>query len=140
MRRFATFAFSLFIAAALAAGCTQDDGEPCQENDDCSSGLCCPTTGRAAVERGTCMPMCVVTERDAGPGTDAGVRDAGVRLDGATDAAADVDAAVDAGEADAGAGDAGGPVDAGADSGVPIDAGSDAGTDAGRGPGGSDAG
>ena len=132
MRRFVTLACSLVVAMVLAAGCTQADGEPCQENDDCSSGLCCPTTGRAVVERGTCMAMCVVVTRDAGPGTDAGVRDAGERVDAAAaeDASAGDDASVDAGGLDAGADiDSGSPTDAGFDAATAtVDAGTDAGT------------
>lgn len=139
MRRFVSLACcSLVVAMALASGCSQEEGDPCQEQDDCASGLsCCPII-RSAVERGTCNATCSAVVRDAGPGTDAGPRDAGAPLDAAADAAADADAGLDAAApddagtlVDAGT-DAGTPVDAGTDAGVaPVDAGTDAGTDAG---------
>jgi len=41
-----------WICLLLFAGCTQGDGDACQINSDCSSGLVCSKTG--ANERGRC--------------------------------------------------------------------------------------
>jgi hypothetical protein len=41
-----------WICLVLCAGCTQGDGDACQIDTDCSSGLVCRRTG--ANERGRC--------------------------------------------------------------------------------------
>jgi hypothetical protein len=41
-----------WILLLLCAGCTQGDGDACQIDSDCSSGLVCSRTG--ANERGRC--------------------------------------------------------------------------------------
>lgn len=65
-------AFSLPLGLALALGsCKQKEGEICQIDDDCESGLICnAATGR-------CQPRGQVTP-DAMPGQDAAPVDAGV--------------------------------------------------------------
>lgn len=111
----------LVIAAlALVSACKQQEGEPCEHEDECGEGLRCecldlPTTRGRCVPEGD-EPIC--QEPDAGPLPDAGPFDAGP----------------DAGPFDAGPPDAG-PVDAGM-----IDAGMMSMMDAGRDAGMIDAG
>lgn len=130
-----------FVAglSLLAIGCKQAEGEPCDVNEDCGSGLVCSCRldVRAGV-RGMCVPegspdICPEIRPDAGTADagDPGALDSGASDSGASDAAADggpEDAGADGGPEDAGT-DAG-PEDAGTDAGAD-DAGTDAGTDAG---------
>jgi hypothetical protein len=58
MRMCLEFARSSFVRGAricvlLCAGCTQGDGDACQIDSDCSSGLVCTRTG--GNERGRCQ-------------------------------------------------------------------------------------
>ncbi len=121
------FRLAALLALVLTA-CTGEAGDPCQEQDDCNSGLVCCKDTMVVSARGTCEAMCTATPRrdagttDSGPPTDAGTDDAGA------DAGLE-DAGSDAGPADAGT-DAAADTDAGADAG-PADAGTDAGADAG---------
>ena len=67
--------FALPLALALLTGCVGNEGDQCQEEDDCNDGLmCCKLGGGGLAGRGTCEPAteCVATGRDAGPGVDAG--------------------------------------------------------------------
>jgi hypothetical protein len=74
------------LAALSLAACKQGEGERCQVNDDCESGLVC-------VERtGTCGTSNIAPEVDAGP-VDAEVPDATL-ADAATPDAALPDAAL----------------------------------------------
>lgn len=122
---------SLTLLAAVAlslVGCKQGDGEVCDVDSDCETGLTCCGGGSAGLpmmRRGICQPpadMCRVV--DAGPGRDSGPeRDGGPGPDGGTTDAG----GGDAGTVDAGTGDAGTGADSGADAGTVGDAGGDAG-------------
>ncbi|WP_236519448.1 hypothetical protein [Sandaracinus amylolyticus] len=112
----------MLALALTASGCGQTQGETCQLDGDCESGLiCCKTTSAESV-RGTCQtdPECPDIVATDGGTEDAGEAetDAG---EGETDAG---DGETDAGEAEA---DAGGD-DAGSDAGTEEDAGTDAAT------------
>ena len=107
----------------LGSACTGADGDPCQENDDCNSGLMCckPTSSLSA--RGICEASCSERPRpDSGPaGMDGGSDDAGPAADAGSDAAADPDSGpADAGPTDGGpdGGPDSGPADGGPDTGV----------------------
>lgn len=80
----------LLLVAVLSSGCGQGEGEPCQEPDDCGSGLECCKTGGTLSTRGTCQESC--TETDPTVGVDAGAIEPAPDLDaGATEPAPDLD-------------------------------------------------
>ncbi len=124
-RHLAAFCFVLVGAVQMQA-CGQGDGQVCQIDGDCASGLLCLCkvgTGARGLCRAPGSTMCS-TSPDSGPAVDADV-DAFVApaVDAAIDANRDAD--VDAFSVDTGALDA----DVGTDA-FAIDAGSDGGTDA----------
>lgn len=122
---------AVFVLTAFVVGCNAAQGDPCQEDDDCQSGLICakPGCSESISERGTCEVECTGSPprpdagpRDAGPPpVDAGPADSGPEMDsGPGDAgppeldAGPLDAGpVDAGRRDAGRRDAGLLPDAG---------------------------
>lgn len=82
LARFARF--TLPLALALLTACVGNEGDQCQEADDCNDGLvCCKLGGGDLSGRGTCEPEgeCRATPVDAGPREDAGVADAGEEPD-----------------------------------------------------------
>jgi hypothetical protein len=70
------------LCAGIFLGCSQGEGEICQINNDCGSGLICSSGTR------TCQR----------PGAGSGTPDGGVKKDAAVDAASNADA----GDGDAG--------------------------------------
>lgn len=125
----------LFTAVSLSlVGCKQADGEVCDVDSDCETGLSCCGGGEALV-RGLCQPEAAECRSrpddagpDSGPPPDAGPSpDAGPRDAGPTDAAPSDAAASDAAASDAATDGGEPPMDAGTDAGTIEDAGSDAG-------------
>jgi hypothetical protein len=58
------------LGLLLIAGCSQDDGQECQLDSDCSSGLVCDRAKLS--ERGVCRdPKTLNTSKDAGAKSDA---------------------------------------------------------------------
>jgi hypothetical protein len=71
---------TLLLGFALMGGCKQSDGERCERDDDCKSGLeCCPSF--------TCQASCTEQSADA-----AGLPEASVQNDAAQNDAAQNDA------------------------------------------------
>lgn len=62
---------SLALSLALLGSCKQKEGEICQIDDDCESGLICNAATGRCQPRGQIGP-------DAMPGQDGGPQDAGV--------------------------------------------------------------
>jgi hypothetical protein len=57
-----------WICLSLLAGCTQGEGDPCQIDSDCSSGLVCRSSGgneRGRCERADTSPATPVDDLDA---------------------------------------------------------------------------
>lgn len=107
----------LLLALALAGlfGCTQEEGETCYEDDDCSGALVCCKPEPGVNERGTCREDRLVCMdeppvlMDLGPLEDLGSADLG---------SGDLGPEPDMGESDAGeAEDMGGADDLGTDGG-----------------------
>lgn len=58
---------ALGLGLALVAGCKQGEGDRCEIDDDCESGLQCCTGSN------TCRPSCVTNQPDAAVHLDARV-------------------------------------------------------------------
>jgi hypothetical protein len=115
--------FVLGLALAALPGCAQGDGQVCQINTDCASGLVCLCTSGSVGSRGLCHPpdfpvtSCHGAQVDTGP-----VDDAWPPEVGPIDAWPPEVGPMDAG--DVGPPDDTGPIDAGAPDTGPADAGS----------------
>src|SRR5690606_38018079 len=84
------------IAALLIGGlgaCGASSGEPCQEQDDCASGLMCCKPASGLAVRGECASMC--DDRRIEPTPDSAAPDSAAS-DSSTDASPDADVADDA--------------------------------------------
>lgn len=137
--------YVVLAACGLAvAGCAQAEGEVCQLDSDCESGLVCCKPSPSVTVRGLCARTCSGLGDGGSGSVDAGGADAGVADAGVADAGRD-DADAATGEQDAGGSEdagGGGPKGADADGGTSADAGSaidaggevGAGDDAGLGP------
>lgn len=115
-----------FIAAAIIIGsCSGAEGDVCQIDEDCESGLVCCKRSTNVADRGTCQDSCdVIPTEDAGQ--DASSPDATAMSDATVpDAAADDADVVDASSEDAAQEDAAGQLDSAV---------SDAGADEDSGP------
>jgi len=108
----------LSLIATIGIGCKQGEGERCEQNSDCSSGLVCSRIMEVSAEAGRCQAS-RSAQPDAATGNDAG---------NGIDDDAGSDAADDAGDADAPASDAAddAPVTTDADTSSTSDGASDA--------------
>jgi hypothetical protein len=86
-------ALALLFGAALVGGCKQSEGDVCQIDDDCKSGLVCNPGTMRCQQPGASVPDAMVSTIDAGPTIDSAP-------------APDADTTADAAAADAGAADA----------------------------------
>src|SRR4026208_1922539 len=110
------FACIPVFAILLGGGCSQGQGEPCQDDNDCDDGLFCQKqSGLTCIDRGTCEPG----ERSDAACVGGGAADA----DGDTDCAADTDSDSDSDSESSSETDTG--TDTGSDSDTDTDSDSD---------------